>query len=245
MATRTKLATCLAIAGIVVIGAPGPSWAGAVDEYRIIAPDSRDFKSPADRTEVLEPEARRPGGSPTGTSIWQMTPEQLEGMPVVTGESRRIGEVEQIVRNRQTGEIGAVVDIGGFLGIGAKQAVLPLSAMELQRGTRLVYATERSKELPRTHTYDSAHYTDVKEKTRLAAMRGQPEQTSFAALDRDGNGYISREEAAAAAGLLHYWGRVDTNGDGRLDRAEFSAYETPGEHSRATGPQGHARESGQ
>jgi Ca2+-binding EF-hand superfamily protein len=51
------------------------------------------------------------------------------------------------------------------------------------------------------------------------------EPADFAALDRDRDGAISRAEAAANPYLVDNWRRLDSDGDDRLDRAEFSAFE--------------------
>lgn len=56
-----------------------------------------------------------------------------------------------------------------------------------------------------------------------SAMAGESGQ--FTQLDADGNGMISSEEAAVDAKLLEDWASADTNGDGQLERAEFSALE--------------------
>lgn len=47
----------------------------------------------------------------------------------------------------------------------------------------------------------------------------------FAELDVDGDGMISSEEAAADPTLSEAWDKADANGDGQLERAEFSAIE--------------------
>ncbi len=48
----------------------------------------------------------------------------------------------------------------------------------------------------------------------------------FKALDADADGYISQQEAAASQGLSDAYGSLDQNQDGKLDSAEFSAFET-------------------
>ena len=47
----------------------------------------------------------------------------------------------------------------------------------------------------------------------------------FTQLDADGNGVISSEEAAVDPKLIDNWTKADVNGDGQLERAEFSALE--------------------
>lgn len=54
---------------------------------------------------------------------------------------------------------------------------------------------------------------------------------TFEGLDRDGDGYISSEEAAAHKGLEASWDRADANQDGHLDSSEFSAFEGEGQLS--------------
>jgi Ca2+-binding EF-hand superfamily protein len=51
---------------------------------------------------------------------------------------------------------------------------------------------------------------------------------SFSALDANGDGAISSDEATASATLMGSFGQADTNHDGMIDRAEFSALETGG-----------------
>lgn len=47
---------------------------------------------------------------------------------------------------------------------------------------------------------------------------------SFEALDTDGDGYISRREAAAHPTLAAEFSGVDTDGDGRLSREELRSW---------------------
>ena len=57
----------------------------------------------------------------------------------------------------------------------------------------------------------------------VSALAG--ESGKFSQLDKDGNGMISSEEAAADPTLAQEWGKADVNNDGQLERAEFSALE--------------------
>lgn len=59
------------------------------------------------------------------------------------------------------------------------------------------------------------------------------ERRRFDAIDADGDGYISEQEANEQRRLLKSWGKADLNSDGKIDQTEFSAFETEeGTHSR-------------
>jgi hypothetical protein len=50
-------------------------------------------------------------------------------------------------------------------------------------------------------------------------------EDAFAALDSNGDGNISSEEATANEALYKGWEAADANQDGSVDAAEFSAFE--------------------
>ena len=58
-----------------------------------------------------------------------------------------------------------------------------------------------------------------------AASVASAEGSGFAALDADGDNYISMEEADSNDMLKNSWDAVDKNKDGKLEKAEFSAFE--------------------
>ena len=57
------------------------------------------------------------------------------------------------------------------------------------------------------------------------AAVGEVDTTTFEGLDVDGNGYISADEARARADLTTQWETADQDRDGKLNSAEFSAFE--------------------
>jgi sporulation protein YlmC with PRC-barrel domain len=82
-----------------------------------------------------------PSGTVTTTQIppefRTMRGEQLIGKSVYSSAGERVGEIDEIVVNRNSRATGAVVGVGGFLGIGEKKVVLPLDSMRMQ-GDRIV-----------------------------------------------------------------------------------------------------------
>ncbi len=61
-----------------------------------------------------------------------------------------------------------------------------------------------------------------------AAMAGG---LSFTELDANGDGVISKDEAASSATLSPLFTDADRNGDGNLDKDEFAALVQPAEES--------------
>ncbi|WP_102797781.1 EF-hand domain-containing protein [Bowmanella denitrificans] len=60
----------------------------------------------------------------------------------------------------------------------------------------------------------------------LPAMGAFATSDLFAALDKDGNGAISKAEAAAESRLAAVFDEYDTDGDGQISRAEFDKYQS-------------------
>ncbi|MBT2970285.1 MAG: hypothetical protein B6D72_14055 [gamma proteobacterium symbiont of Ctena orbiculata] len=50
-------------------------------------------------------------------------------------------------------------------------------------------------------------------------------EDAFMKLDRNADGFISAEESIVDKMLYEGWASVDANNDGRIDAAEFSAFE--------------------
>ena len=58
-----------------------------------------------------------------------------------------IGEIEDVVLNSEGQMVGVIAEVGGWLGIGDKEVMLPLSDLKAIRdGGRVVYVTQMSEE---------------------------------------------------------------------------------------------------
>lgn len=55
------------------------------------------------------------------------------------------------------------------------------------------------------------------------------ESTGYQALDANGDGVISPEEATADPRVAAQFDKLDTNGDSQLDKGEFARFETRSE----------------
>jgi sporulation protein YlmC with PRC-barrel domain len=82
-----------------------------------------------------------PAGTVTSTQIpsefRSMRVEEMVGKSVYNSAGDRVGEIDRIVVNRSSRATGAVVGVGGFMGVGEKQVVVPLDRMRMQ-GDRIV-----------------------------------------------------------------------------------------------------------
>jgi hypothetical protein len=56
----------------------------------------------------------------------------------------------------------------------------------------------------------------------------QATHPTFSQLDIDGNGVLSKGEAAGTKGLLGAWDQTDRNSDNAIERSEFAAFESMG-----------------
>lgn len=72
---------------------------------------------------------------------------------------------------------------------------------------------------------------------------GNSSKVDFKKLDEDGDGRISRAEAAARPQLGEYFQRLDRNRDRQLDKGEFSQFETMMEEKRSGAKDGDQKES--
>lgn len=73
-----------------------------------------------------------------------------------------------------------------------------------------------------------------------ASSQPQSQGHSWDALDTDGDGSLSRAEAAAHPGLAAVFGDVDADGDGKLTAAEYRDYaarQTPATANEAATPE--------
>lgn len=192
--------------------------------------------------------------TPSGSQILSMhstTVDNLTGKEVVNAAGDQIGEVDSVVRSVSGRQEHAVVSVGGFLGIGDKQVTIPLKEMQMQKDALLAPIASTEDELKTRSPFNEADYTVLHGEETVQISQGMSaidrgsntadESTSdtadmhdsesrrsrigFGTLDLNQDGYLNKDEADGVGNVSVDWDRVDTNQDGRLDRAEFSALE--------------------
>jgi len=137
------------IAALVAI----PAWADTATQAALTTPAegaSLPSGAPPRETTGSAP-AAQPKPAPAASSdrateapsaLVDLTPQELEGMQIFTFDRKKIGEIKSIVRRREAKAIQAVVEVGGFLGIGAKDVVVQLDSLHYVNGKVLISATE-------------------------------------------------------------------------------------------------------
>lgn len=187
-------------------------------------------------------------GVPTGTTgageispqLAEMTAGEIEGRPLLNAKGAELGTVRDVARNTTDGSINAIVGVGGFLGFGQRQVVVPLSEIQFQDNQLITTMADTRGDLrSRAKAYNADDFQALTEQTRIsdaagaasgtAAIPGQPPSADMAGvtfenLDSDGDGFISSQEAGQHEALSDLLPSLDTNQDGKLDQAEFAAF---------------------
>lgn len=95
-------------------------------------------------------------------SIGQAPIESLQDKTVTNARGEKIGEVKNVVVNRDQGKVGLVVESGGVMGIGAKEILAPVDDVTLSQDN-VVWNTEKTeKELKKTERFNKSEgYVEV------------------------------------------------------------------------------------
>ena len=79
-----------------------------------------------------------------------MTVRQMEDAHVVDAHGKRVGDVEEVIANNRGQIVGLTAEVGGFLGMGDKEVLIPLEHLTVQNGQfRTTLTVDQLKALPR------------------------------------------------------------------------------------------------
>lgn len=73
-------------------------------------------------------------GTTGGQSLETMREDQIVGKAIVSRDGEEIGDVQEIVQDPTSQQKFAVVDVGGFLGVGQKSIVIPFDELQVSSG---------------------------------------------------------------------------------------------------------------
>jgi hypothetical protein len=157
-----KTVIAIALASMASIGFNTPLWA----ESSISDSDTINISSPTDASESLEemnrdlPEIQAvPMHADTKSFTVQINASDYIGKNVIGYEGEEIGTIEKLVTKNDGPDTYAVIGIGGFLGMGQKDAAIPLHELTLQ-GDKWSLANGITKELLKNEMlYEEAEFS--------------------------------------------------------------------------------------
>ena len=115
---------------------------GAMDKATTAVTDTTNRILPDDATaapEVAQADQAATTGAMTvpegyaAVDTAVLTADDVQGAPVYDAENKQIGEVSELVLSADGKLTEAVIDVGGFLGIGAKPVALPIGSVDVVR----------------------------------------------------------------------------------------------------------------
>jgi hypothetical protein len=156
------------IAASLAALAATPGWAAGVDEQQ---PPARSAEGAAQQTPPPAPRhapaaTDMPGAkAPLQGAISKLTPADLEGQKVVGPDGETVGKIESVAHKRGQQGVQAVISVGGILGVGAKEAAIPVDQLRIVSGKLM---TSRSEEALKAASgqYKKADYVALQPKDR-------------------------------------------------------------------------------
>ena len=121
---------------------------------------------------AADPLATSPAPTTGSSALPDRTADALEaiGMDVKNQLGQDVGEVDDIVADKTTNEVYAVLAVGGFLGIGEKDVVVPLSSLNIGSENVILMSQSTADSLKASSPYDASRYRSLS----LASPRPTP-----------------------------------------------------------------------
>jgi hypothetical protein len=115
-----------------------------------------------------------PGEVQLDPSIASLQAGEVEGMTVVNMEGETLGQVENVLRHDDAGDLHAVLSVGGFWIFGGSEVALPLADMRLEGEQLVLQDIIGQDELDDLATdYDEERYSEVDNDMTLAEAMEQ------------------------------------------------------------------------
>lgn len=100
-------------------------------------------------------------GTRGGGSLANMSTDQIVGKPIVSRNGEEIGNVDEVVTDPTSNQKFAVVDVGGFLGVGQKSIVIALDELQMSSGDDRIQSDLTRQELQSKTEYSPGDYEPV------------------------------------------------------------------------------------
>jgi sporulation protein YlmC with PRC-barrel domain len=144
-------ASILVLAGSGAVLAQDATTAPAVPPATTVTPDM-----PGHAADMYRSYSRMEPGSFAGTIAGGFTAEQLIGRDVVDMDGNNIGEVRDLLIDRNDQVSSVLVDVGGFLGIGTRTVALDLASMRAEQGDDNLVVPYTKEQLEALPAYEEA-----------------------------------------------------------------------------------------
>lgn len=138
------------------------------DQTGSMADDPSTADDPATATDpgmggddpMMGADRTQPGMGAAG-SLASMGADQIVGKPIVSRNGEEIGSVEEVVTDPTSNQMFAVVDVGGFLGVGQKSIVIALEELQMSSGDNRIQSDLTREELQSKTEYSPGDYEPV------------------------------------------------------------------------------------
>ncbi|MCP1312893.1 MULTISPECIES: PRC-barrel domain-containing protein [unclassified Halomonas] len=134
-------------------------------------------------TNALEdPDNREPderlADNDTQGGLMSLTISDVEGMTVVNLEGEEIGDVDNVVEHNDSGDLYAVVSVGGFWGFGATDLALPLQEMMLEEDQLVMQTPYGSDEIESAaEEYNEDDYSSIDGSMQVGEVADHPDRS--------------------------------------------------------------------
>jgi hypothetical protein len=119
-------------------------------------------------------EEMEPTGAALDPSLESLQVSEVEGMTIVNREGESLGQVENVLRHDDAGDLHAVLSVGGFWIFGGSDVTLPLADMQLEGEQLVMQDIIGEDELDDFATdYDEERYSEVDDDVTLSEAMGR------------------------------------------------------------------------
>ena len=154
----------------------------------------------SERSSQPEPQGAMATTGKAGDNQASISVEKLEDTDVVNDAGDKLGEVDEIVRSKADDQLQAVVEVGGFLGVGAKEVAIPLKDLQMRNGKLIAPRTASTeKQIKSRAAYDESKYQELSEDQRI-------DRSEFAAFEASGKSSAGEGSGMSEGNQSHQGG---------------------------------------
>ncbi len=173
---NANTATAIALAFGLASGAAILSPANAADQTSGSAQTAPTHSTGADQRAGDAPSQQKatPGSNHYTATELRGRADELIGKDVVNRNGNQVGDLENIVVDRQTNQPYAVVEVGGVLGIGAKNVVIPFDQLQVGEDKITLMSQKSEDDLKTMPAYDKNRYSPLRQAEGSAGTPVKP-----------------------------------------------------------------------